>query len=1592
MESIAIIGIGCRFPGADSPEAFWQLLHHGIDSISEVPADRWSIDAFYDPEPATPGKMNTRYGGFLEQVDGFEPGFFGISPREAERMDPQQRLILEVSWEALENAGVVPSSLSGSRTGVFIGIGNYDYGILTSKNRDRINAYDGTGNSLGIAANRLSYLLNLRGPSLAIETACSSSLVAVHLACRSLQNADSDLCLVGAVSLMLSPEQTITYSQARMMASDGRCKTFDADADGYVRGEGCGIVALKRLTDAIRDGDNIQAVIRGSAINQDGLSNGLTAPNGPSQQAVIRQALENAGVEPAQISYVEAHGTGTSLGDPIEVRSLKAVLTQGRSLEQPCLIGSVKTNIGHLEAAAGMASLLKVVLSLQHQKIPPNLHLKKLNPYIGLDGTPFAIPTEIQPWDATRRFAGISSFGFGGTNAHLILEEAPANFDLPPKNDGLWVMGETPEDLSNSTLERSFHLLTLSAKSEQALSELAQRYVDFLAPHPEISLANVCFTANTGRSQFEHRLAVVAKSQSQLRSSLSAFVTKTEATGLVSGQARSKRPKIAFLFTGQGSQYVGMGKQLYEHSPVFRAEIDRCAQILDTQLDKSLLSILDSSLIDQTAYTQPALFALEYALFQLWKSWGIAPSVVMGHSVGEYVAACVAGVFSLEDGLKLIAARGRLMQQLPQSGQMVAVMATLPEVTAAIKLYENEVTIAAINGPRSIVISGTTSAVTYVVADLEAQGVKTKTLQVSHAFHSPLMTPMLAEFEQVANQVTYSVPQVPIVSNLTGQLVKEEIATPEYWCRHILSTVHFASSMETLAQHLTEVFVEIGPKPILLGMGRQCIPDTGQKWLPSLRPGEEDWQQLFSCLAQLFIQGVAVHWQGVDRDYQRRRIALPSYPFQRQRYWFGPNEVQTTSEVTQTSIVNWLEHGDIEQLTTEVISELTVEEARHLPKLLEVLVKQHQQQSKVESIKDLLYQVEWQIAARDNAKHFRSSSDRSEITKTSGNWLIFCDSAKRFSPKGYRQGVGQSLVELLGQNCLLVYPGEFYQQEEAGVWSINPSSPDDYKRLLAELAASELPLQRVVHLWSLEATQSELSLSDLEQAQTWGCESVLHLVQALADDFNKPQLWLVTQGAMPIDTTPAVAQAPLWGLGKVVALEHPEIWGGMVDLAPTPENQAAALLAEIWDSQGEDHLALRSGKRYVARLVPAERETRKVAFRSNGTYLITGGLGALGLKVAAWLVKQGVRHLVLTGRRGVSIQAQETIGSMEQAGAKVIVAQADVCDSQNMARLFAEIETSMPKLQGVFHTAGVVGYQVMQDMDRQTFESVLRPKVLGAWILHQLTQNMQLDFFVGFSSIASVWGSKGQAHYAAANQFLDVLASYRQKLGLAGSSVNWGPWANGGMASDEAQQWLSRMGVNLLPPLQALTALGVLLQGTQTVVADVDWTRFKGIYEARGKRSLLEKIKLPEKSEPKQEKSDISQKLAAANERSRVSILTAYLQAEVAKVLGMESQPEIQRGFFDLGMDSLMAVELKERLEVSFGASLPATLVFESPNIQALAEYLGSEVLGWQSLVIPLIPQEDTETLSQIEELSEDEVAASIIERLAKLESLVRGH
>jgi acyl transferase domain-containing protein len=928
MEPIAIIGIGCRFPGAQDPEAFWQLLRDGVDAITEIPSDRWDINAFYD-EAVTPGKINTRWGGFLEQVDGFDAGFFGISPVEAESMDPQQRLVLEVAWEAVENAGLAPDKLAGSQTGVFLGISNSDYTKLICRNFSNITAYHNIGNLLSLHASRISYLLDLRGPSVAVDTICSSALVAVHYACQSLHSGDTDLCIVGGINLILSPEGTIGCSQARLLAPDGRCKAFDASANGYVRSEGCGLVVIKRLSDALRDRDNIQAIIKGSAVNQDGRSNGITAPNGLAQQAVIRQALKNAKVAPAQISYFETHGPGTALGDPIEVKSLKAVLMQDRLPDQPCWIGSVKTNIGHLEAAAGIAGLLKVVLSLQHQQIPASLHLKKLNPYISLEGTPFSIPTELQPWsvDKQRRLAGVSSFGIGGTNSHVILEEAP-----------------TPT-VSTSSIERPLHLLTLSAQSHKSLRELVQRYEAYLNSHSEVSLADVCFTANTGRSHFDHRLAVVVESRMQLQEQLGAFATTKETVGLVSEKVSRKRPKIAFLFTGQGSQYLGMGRQLYETQPTFRQTLDRCAEILRPYLEIPLLEVLysttrESSPLNETAYTQPALFALEYALAELWKSWGIEPAVVLGHSVGEYVAACVAGVFSLEDGLKLIAERGRLMQALPYREDVVAVCANETRVAIAspglidhpahimqilshhggmasvfadeAKVREtlafcgSRLSVAAVNGPANTVISGEKQAIEDVLKTFEKEGINSYPLAVSHAFHSPLMEPMLDEFYELAKTISYHAPQIPLVSNLTGQLLSRgQVPDANYWREHIRQPVLFASGIQSLADQGFSIFLEIGPHPILVNMAQQVLPQGEAVWLQSLQRVKSNWQSMLETLGRLYTLGMPVDWEGFDKDYDRGRIPLPTYPFNRKRYWFDsfPAAGNTTPAATKTTLI-----------------------------------------------------------------------------------------------------------------------------------------------------------------------------------------------------------------------------------------------------------------------------------------------------------------------------------------------------------------------------------------------------------------------------------------------------------------------------------------------------------------------------------------------------------------------------------------------------------------------------------------------------------------------------------------------------------------
>ena len=891
-DTVAIIGLGCRFPGASNSEEFWQMLRNGVDGISEVPSTRWDVDKYYDPAPATPGKMNTRWGGFLKDIDQFEPSFFSISPREATAMDPQQRLLLEVAWETLEYAGLAAEKIAGNQTGVFIGISSDDYSRQQYKNPRQIDAYAGTGNAHSIAANRLSYTLDLRGPSIAMDTACSSSLLAVHQACQSLRSGECKLALAGGVNIILTPELTITFSQARMMSSDGHCKTFDESADGYVRGEGCGLVLLKSLADAQRDGDTILAVIRGSAVNQDGRSNGITAPNGPSQEAVIRQALQNAKVLPEQISFVETHGSSTPLGDPIEVAALKAVLMQQRTQDQPCVLGAVKTNVGHLESAAGIAGLIKTVLSLHKGEITPNLNFKKLNPHIALEGTTFVLPTQVQSWpERERRLAGVSAFGFGGTNVHMIVEAAPK-----------------VKKVSNE-IERPQHVLTLSARSEQALQTLARRYQTQLSQTRDVpAIADICYTANTGRTHFPYRLAISAGSTLQLRERLATFSAGKTNAGMQSGHVPPQAEhKIAFLFTGQGSQYTGMARQLYETQPTFRRAIDKCDEILRSYLEKPLLSVMypeagASSPLNETMYTQPALFALEYALAEMWRSWSIKPDIVMGHSIGEYVAACIAGAFSLEDGLKLIAARGRLMQELPERGTMLVAFAEPARLSPLVDAYQGQVAIAVINGPNNTVLSGNQSALQSLVQRLRVEGIETHPMTVSHAFHSPLMEPMLDSFEQIAQEIQFKPLQIPLVCNLNGQLLQAgETMDAAYWRQQTRRTVQFAAGMQTLAQAGCDIFIEVGPSTTLINMGKRNLANSSGTWLASLRQEQNDWQVLLNSLTTLYTHSIVMDWSGFDKDYQRQRLALPTYPFERHSYWFDTTGATEEAEVEENT-------------------------------------------------------------------------------------------------------------------------------------------------------------------------------------------------------------------------------------------------------------------------------------------------------------------------------------------------------------------------------------------------------------------------------------------------------------------------------------------------------------------------------------------------------------------------------------------------------------------------------------------------------------------------------------------------------------------
>jgi acyl transferase domain-containing protein/7-keto-8-aminopelargonate synthetase-like enzyme/acyl carrier protein len=2086
-EPIAVVGMACRFPGGANPDAFWDFLARGGDAIREIPADRWDVDAYYDPDPDARGKMYTRSGGFIPDFDHFSAGFFGISPREAQFMDPQQRQLLEVHWEALENAGIVPQRLSQRQVGIFVGMGTTDYGDLQAAIGSMgTDAYNGTGGSHAAAAGRLSYLLGVRGPSLAVDTACSSSLVSVHLAIMSLRGGESDIALASGVNLNFAPDVFISLCKAKMLSPDGRCKTFDASANGYVRGEGCGVLVLKRLSDAIVDGDHILALLRGSATNHNGRSSGLTVPSGPAQQEVIRTALRNAGVDPSEIGFVEAHGTGTAVGDPIEAGALGAVFAERPA---PLLIGSVKTNCGHLEWAAGVCGLIKVILSMDRDMIPPNLHFRQPNPMIPWDRLPIRVVTETTPWPDGKRIAGVSSFGFGGTNAHVVVEQAPARTAAVP------------------AVERPLHVLTLSARSETALRQMSDRMAEAVDRLPQEALADLCYSANTGRSKFEYRLAATAGAHAELAASLRGFAGRVSATGVRSGRAPQDAPGLAMMFTGQGSQSPGMGRELYQTAPVFRDALDRCGELLRGALDRPLLDLLyaederqdGSASIDQTGYTQPALFAIEYALAQLWLSWGVVPDVVLGHSVGEYAAACVAGVFDLADALRLIAARGQLMQALPRNGAMLAVRANEARVAPLLEPFHARVSIAAVNGPDDVVVSGESHAVASIEVVLRDRNIPAQRLKVSHAFHSPLMEPILREFASVAGAVRFQPPRFRLISNLTGREAGEEIAQPGYWVKHIRQAVRFADSVRTAAEMGCGIFLEAGPRPVLCGLGRQCLPSGKEVWLPSLQARGGDWARMLDSAAELHTRGCEIDWDAFDRIYPRRKVALPPYPFERERYWFpaaaagsakaggvlrplverlsqSPLVKETLLSVplgvaTQPYLADHKVHGqlvvpgaaylamltsgaellgwascrieDVYFLAPLVLDDikgrivqavLTPEESADGPapaqtvliaalpgdapsdELVRLMsgrispgavaspgrVDLSSLQARCGEFSDAgrLYDVigasgvdlkgsfrwvetlwlghgealaqlrlpeaaggldgyrlhpalldaSFQVAGATLGQEeqsetllpFSIKTMRQERAATGTSW--WCHAVRSgastwdvqtFDPEGnlivslegfemrkapasaflrrrvadllYRIDwrpqrlaaeanagpatwllldnggeLGTELARRLaarGDHCLIASEGAacngIRSDSANGRVTVDPTEPTNFRRLIDLCAAVEGPLLRgIIHLWSAGQDGAAEDLPDRAQGLAIG---LLHLVQAVAASAAHLRLWVVTRGAQAVEPGELVhpEQAPLWGMHRGLMLEAPELRIACIDSGSDPAADAGSVMAELDAEPGEAQVAYRAGERFVARLVrcpeavpptidgpfrlqlkeygspdnlqltpmtrqkpgrnqveiaivatalnfrdvvialgmlkdfyanemgvarasdimlgfdcagvvsavgegvtdlavgdkvmspavggaashviafreavmrvpkgvdqvtaaslpsvfwtayhslvqlarlkagervlihsaaggvglaaiqiaqaagaeifataspskwdylkslgivhimnsrtldfaeeilvatggegvdvvlnslsgpwversisvlkqggrfveigrlgggipeeaerrsdaawftfelgaviardPAEsirtgeeiralfesgaarplplttytidnaaeayrymQQTRHIGkvvltlgestIRGDSSYLVTGGLGGLGLKIADYLVTAGARHLVLAGRGAASEEAERAIEALRRRGASVAVFQGDVAKPEDAGAMINACQRAAP-MRGIVHAAGVLREALVRNQSADHFLTAMNPKVRGAWELHRQTSEIALDFFVCFSSMASLAGSPGQVNYCAANAFLDAFATFRRARGLPAISIGWGPWADAGMAAGlELGAGIEKLSVD-----DGIGALRALLRQRRTTpgetgVMKIRWDVYSKRWPSREALTYYSDLLDQTPGAAGASRDDFLKTFRTTPETARRQLLKAHIHDAVRQVLGLGANYEIRNSepWSDLGVDSLMMVEIKNRLEGAFHLMFPIELLMRDVSIESVSDFV----------------------------------------------------
>ncbi|WP_438021146.1 SDR family NAD(P)-dependent oxidoreductase [Sorangium sp. So ce315] len=1519
-EPMAVIGLACRFPGGSTPEALWETLEQRRDMVREIPHSR-AVRSWPEGAP--------RWAGLLdEDPDRFDAAFFGIAPREALSLDPQQRLLLEVSWEALERAGIVPGRLHGSRTGVFVGLctGDYLERALLRPAEER-ESYDVTGNMASTAAGRISYTLGLQGPAVTLDTACSSSLAAIHLACHSLRAGESDLALAGGVNLILSEQAMVNAGSTQAFSPDGRCKTFDASANGTVRGEGCGVVVLKRLSDARRDGDPVLALVRGSAMNQDGRSTGLTAPNVLAQEALLREALRRAGVEPHEVGYIECHGTGTSLGDPIETDAIRAVYGAPRSDGSRLWLGALKTNLGHLEAAAGVAGLIKVVLAMQHRRLPANLHLRHLNPRVKLAGTPISPLSEAVAWQpiGRRRVAGVSGFGISGTNAHVVLEEAPAE----------------PEAASPARAESSPSLLLLSGRTEAALRAQAERLSAHLAQHAELAVGDVAYSLATTRTHFEQRAAVVAPDRAGLLEALGAVAQGKPGAGIARGEARAGG-KVVFVFPGQGSQWAGMGRALLETSGVFRQQMAACERALSPHVDWSLGAVVrgepGAPSLERVDVVQPALFAMMVSLAGLWRSLGVVPDVVVGHSQGEIAAACVAGALTLEDGAKVVAVRSRALRRLSGRGAMAAVELAAAELSERLVRWGERLSVAALNGPRSTVVSGEPEAVDELLRELEEAGVFGRKVRVDIASHSAQMAGLREELTAQLQGLSPRASAMGQLSTVTlGRLWGAELDAG-YWYRNLREPVRFAEAVEALVSAGHRFFVEVSPHPVLAMAVEGALQGAGQPGavVGSLRRDEGEMARLLLSLGELHSSGLPVDWSQVLP--RGRRVLLPTCAFQRERYWIEAPEgrrgdaASAAAPAADQAFWEAVEQGDPDALAQSLGADGAPERAS-LGALLPALAAYRRRQREQGRIDTLRYRVAWKPMSAPRTGDL------------AGTWLMLVPDhladGERLSALARAFSAGGADLVLLRLT-----------HEDA-----------DRDRLAARLREAT-GARRDARAAAARGVLSLLALDEAPLPQhpalPRGAAHNLALVQALGDAGIQAPLWLFTRGAVSIGRSERLEsplQAMTWGLGRVVALEHPERWGGLLDLPESIEDRGTERLAQALAGQGdEDQIALRTSGLFVRRLVraPLDQAEATRAFAPRGAVLITGGTGGLGALLARWLAPNGAEHLILTSRRGHDAPgADALLAELTAQGARVTIAACDAADRDALASLIRRVEAEGPRIAAVIHAAGVGRMAPLAETTVPELAEAASGKALGAQHLHELFAERPLDAFVTFSSGAGVWGSSQQGAYAAANAFLDALCERRRALGQTGTSIAWGLWSGGGMGEGAAiQDYLRRRGFSAMPPALALAALQQALDHDETAlaVADLDWARFAPAFAAARARPLIadlpEARRALEAQPPASASAPSDGALCAAlrglTEGERLRHLTGLVQAQAAAVLGHTdaSRLDPHTGFLSAGLDSLMAVELRRRLQQATGLKMPATLAFDHPTPHHVARFL----------------------------------------------------